>query len=149
MVIYRQILLPTKYKLICGSDKSFADDLVASGYCKCERLLVSRSTEIFPMFLRFVLSFVVLLNFGKNPVASVTDCGDRVFFIFADFCDRNITISETQRVRSRPYRNERTGSLPNSEVNRCRARLVLGRGTAREVLWVLLAFLVCFYAIRS
>ena len=41
----------------------------------------------------------------------------------------------------RPYRNEYTGSLPNSEVNRCRARSVLGWGTAWEVLWVLLAFL--------
>ena len=92
------------------------------------------------MFLRFVLSFVVLLNFGKNPVASVTDCGDRVFFIFADFCDRNITISETQRVRSRPYRNERTGSLPNSEVNRSRALSVGEWGTVSEAIRVLLAF---------
>ena len=40
----------------------------------------------------------------------------------------------------RPYRNEYTGSLPNSEVNRCRARSVLGWGTAWEVLRVLLAF---------
>ena len=44
--------------------------------------------------------------------------------------------------RQRPYRNEYTGSLPNSEVNRCRARSVLGWGTAWEALWVLLAFLL-------
>ena len=43
-------------------------------------------------------------------------------------------------VRQRPYRVECTGSLPNSEVKRRRARLVLGWGTAREDLRVLLAF---------
>ena len=42
--------------------------------------------------------------------------------------------------RQRPYRDEHTGSLPNSEVNRRRARSVLGWGTAWEALWVLLAF---------
>ena len=36
--------------------------------------------------------------------------------------------------------SESTGSLPNSEVKRRRARLVLGWGTAREDLRVLLAF---------
>ena len=40
----------------------------------------------------------------------------------------------------RPYRVECTGSLPTSEVKRRRARLVLGWGTAREVLRVLTAF---------
>jgi hypothetical protein len=44
--------------------------------------------------------------------------------------------------RQRPYRVECTGSLPNSEVKRRRARLVLGWGTAREDLRVLLAFCV-------
>ena len=42
--------------------------------------------------------------------------------------------------RWRPYRVECTGSLPTSEVKRRRARLVLGWGTAREVLRVLTAF---------
>ena len=42
--------------------------------------------------------------------------------------------------RQRPYRDERTGSLSNSEVNRRRARSVLGWGTAWEALRVLLAF---------
>jgi hypothetical protein len=42
--------------------------------------------------------------------------------------------------RQRPYRDECTGSLSNSEVNRRRARSVLGWGTAWEALWVLLAF---------
>ena len=42
--------------------------------------------------------------------------------------------------RRRPYRVECTGSLPTSEVKRRRARLVLGWGTAREVLRVLSAF---------
>ena len=48
----------------------------------------------------------------------------------------------TTITRQRPYRVECTGSLPNSEVKRRRARLVLGWGTAREDLRVLLAF--CF-----
>ena len=43
------------HKLRCCSDKSFADDLVESGYCKCESSLVLRSTEVFPVFLWFVL----------------------------------------------------------------------------------------------
>ena len=47
---------------------------------------------------------------------------------------------EHQGIRWRPYRVECTGSLPNSEVKRHRARLVLGWGTAREDLRVLLAF---------
>ena len=47
-------------------------------------------------------------------------------------------------LRWRPYRVERTGSLPTSEVKRRRARLVLGWGTAREDLRVLLAF--CSFA---
>ena len=50
--------------------------------------------------------------------------------------------------RQRPYRVECTGSLPNSEVKRRRARLVLGWGTAREDLRVLLAFL-CVYLLIS
>ena len=47
--------------------------------------------------------------------------------------------------RQRPYRVECTGSLPNSEVKRRRARLVLGWGTAREDLRVLLALQTLFY----
>ena len=42
-------------KLFGGSVKSLADDLVAPRHCKCERLLVTRSTEIFPTLLRFVI----------------------------------------------------------------------------------------------
>ena len=46
-----------------------------------------------------------------------------------------------QDLRWRPYRVERTGSLPTSEVKRRRARLVLGwGGAAREDLRVLPAF---------
>ena len=46
-------------------------------------------------------------------------------------------------VRWRPYRAEYTGSLPNSEVNRRRARSVLNWGTVREHPWVLPAFCFC------
>ena len=45
--------------------------------------------------------------------------------------------------RWRPYRAEYTGSLPNSEVNRRRARSVLGWGTAWEALRVPLTFSPC------
>ena len=41
--------------------------------------------------------------------------------------------------RQRPYCIEYTRSHPNSEVKRCKARSVLGWGTAWEVLRVLLA----------
>ena len=60
-------------------------------------------------------------------------------------------------LRRRPYRDEYTGSLPNSEVNRRRARSVLDWGTVREHPWVPLAFfaamragcLKTFFAIRN
>ena len=44
-------------------------------------------------------------------------------------------------IRQRPYFVEYTRSHPNSEVKRRKARSVLGWGTAREALRVLLAFL--------
>ena len=47
----------------------------------------------------------------------------------------------------RPYRVECTGSLPNSEVKRRRARSVPGWGTAREALRVLLAFIIILVTI--
>ena len=50
-----------------------------------------------------------------------------------------IWLSEDSRWR--PYRDEYTRSLQNSEVNRRRARIVLRWGTAREVLRVLPALL--------
>ena len=37
-----------------GGVESLVDDVIASGRCKCERLLVIRSAEIYPTFLRFV-----------------------------------------------------------------------------------------------
>ena len=46
--------------------------------------------------------------------------------------------------RQRPYSVEYTRSHPNSEVKRRKARSVLGWGTAREALRVLLAFCFCF-----
>ena len=53
---------------------------------------------------------------------------------------RRRTCQICQKPRWRPYRVECTGSLPNSEVKRRRARLVLGWGTAREDLGMLSAF---------
>ena len=56
-------------------------------------------------------------------------------------------IAQRLTVRQRPYRSEYTGSLQNSEVNHCRARIVLRWGTAREVLRVLLALFI-FWVMR-
>ena len=47
--------------------------------------------------------------------------------------------------RWRPYRVEYTGSLPNSEVNRRRARSVLDWGTVWEHPWVPPAFIFFIY----
>ena len=52
------------------------------------------------------------------------------------------SVRHVTKYRLRPYHDEYTGSLPNSEVNRHRARSVLGWGTAWEDPWVLQAF--CF-----
>jgi hypothetical protein len=46
------------------------------------------------------------------------------------------------RIRRRPYRVERTGSLLTSEVKRPRAQLALGWGTAREDIRVLSAIYI-------
>ena len=53
------------------------------------------------------------------------------------FCRRTFGVG----FRQRPYFVEYTRSHPNSEVKRRKARSVLGWGTAREALRVLLAFL--------
>ena len=47
---------PGNHNSSLGFDKSIVDDFVASSYCKCESILVIRSTEVFAAFLRFVLS---------------------------------------------------------------------------------------------
>ena len=51
--------------------------------------------------------------------------------------------------RQRPYFVEYTRSHPNSEVKRRKARSVLGWGTAREALRVLLAFLIPLQSIKQ
>ena len=50
-------VFPGNHNSNLGSDKSIVDDFVASSYCKCESILVIRSTEVFAAFLRFVLSY--------------------------------------------------------------------------------------------
>ena len=50
------------------------------------------------------------------------------------------SFSQERCCRQRPYFVEHTRSHPNSEVKRRKARSVLGWGTAREALRVLLAF---------
>ena len=62
---------------------------------------------------------------------------------------QNLISSESQskgwkRCCQRPYFVEYTRSHPNSEVKRRKARSVLGWGTAREALRVLLAFFLRF-----
>ena len=51
--------------------------------------------------------------------------------------------------RQRPYFVEHTRSHPNSEVKRRKARSVLGWGTAREALRVLLAFLKFYFLLAN
>ena len=51
-------------------------------------------------------------------------------------------MADKRNLRQRPYCVECTGSLPNSEVKPRKARIVLGWVTAREVLRVLLTFLL-------
>jgi hypothetical protein len=62
-----------------------------------------------------------------------------MFFQHATEHARNNNVQSSGN-RQRPYRDECTGSLSNSEVNRRRAWSVLGWVTAWEALWVLLAF---------
>ena len=148
LVIYRQKLLPTNYKLTRGNDKSFADDLVESGYCKCESSLCA---TIHWDFSRVATICSSLFWNAIGDLSSSWSSVDRLIFLrspgpngtrfFTDNWDSTLPSQSTRfhSVRQRPYRNEYTRSLPNSEVNRRRARIVLRWGTAREVLRVLLA----------
>ena len=84
-------------------------------------------------------------GWGLNPNDARPQCA--ASFVRAALVWRRGTVREQRAVRIalrdlrwRPYRVERTGSLPTSEVKRRRARLVLGWGTAREDLRVLPAF---------
>ena len=149
LVNYRQKLLPTNYKLTRGNDKSFADDLVESGYCKCESSLCATIHWDFSRVATICSS--LFWNVLAAYWIHLGSVGRQIFFAsFLIWVARRRTEQIFTRVasqlllsygiRQRPYRNEYTGSLPNSEVNRCRARSVLGWGTAWEVLWVLLAF---------
>ena len=66
-------------------------------------------------------------------------------FVVSLYCTVVWIAIDTERTscfyaRQRPYCIEQTRSHPNSEVKRYKARIVLGWVTAREVLWVLLAF---------
>ena len=60
----------------------------------------------------------------------------------SDFFEFGCRSNSGSRCRQRPYFVECTRSHPNSEVKRRKARSVLGWGTAREALRVLLAFLI-------
>ena len=103
-------------------------------------------TVVFPSF-SYRLSPAIIRDLCQLHFFLETIIVSNVFrsvFFFASIC-LAIVILSTQicriyNIRQRPYRNEYTGSLPNSEVNRCRARLVLDWGTVWEYPWVLLAF---------
>ena len=57
LVIYRQILMPTNHKLHGGCDKSFADDLVTSRYCKHESSLCATICWDFSLVITICSSF--------------------------------------------------------------------------------------------
>ena len=85
-----------------------------------------------------------------------TGVGDRLgspsgavdFYIFWSLRFPSEPFEEYVRCQ-RPYCIEYTRSHPNSEVKRCKARSVLGWGTAWEVLRVLLAFVKVFMSIKT
>ena len=76
LVIYRQKLMPTNYKLIGECDKSFADDLVASRYCKHESSLCATICWDFSCVPTICSSF----NLIK---ASLPLCGSGAFFFYS------------------------------------------------------------------
>ena len=104
--------------------------------------------------LRFIpcsydLFFPVPMPMIKAPssAASAVELGAFFLFKFFTFFLQSWPASAIDRapavyIRWRPYRSEYTGSLPNSEVNRSRARSVLDWGTVREHLRVLPAFYI-------
>ena len=69
--------IPANHNSNLGLDKSIVDDFVASSYCKCESIPVIRSTEVFAVFLRFVLPYFkfdvwkVLESFFSSAFVSV------------------------------------------------------------------------------
>ena len=76
----------------------------------------------------------------EDPVASVSNqavCFSRPLGHLSMFAQYSVVNNVSRR---RPYRIECTGSLLTSEVKQCRARSVLGWGTAWEDLRVLSAF---------
>ena len=66
LVNYRQKLLPTNYKLMRGNDKSFADDLVESGYCKCESSLCATIHWDFSRVATICSSLFWIVNGGLS-----------------------------------------------------------------------------------
>ena len=66
-------------------------------------------------------------------------------FIIIFYFRRWLRWLQRSLICQRPYCDENTGSLPNSEVKHRKARIVLGWVTAREVLRVLLAFSITYF----
>ena len=83
------------------------------------------------------LSLMICVVLLVSPISSLPPWGVRKEQ-FHRFCSK--CLRERSILRRRPYRIECTGSLLTSEVKQCRARSVLGWGTAWEDLRVLSAF---------
>ena len=75
LVTYRQKLLPTNYKLIDDCDKSFADDLVASRYCKHESSLCAT------ICWDFSCVPTICSSFSSNLKAGISFWRSRLFFV--------------------------------------------------------------------
>ena len=98
LVIYRQKLMPTNHKLTGGFDKSFADDLVASRYCKHESSLCATICWDFSCVPTICSSSI--LNFNSATPRTVhfwqsDGSGGRAYF-FVGFLSGSEALSRTR-----------------------------------------------------
>ena len=87
-------IFPTQHKLSFAGDKSFADDLVASGYCKCESNLC---VTIHWDFCRVPSICSSLIQLFTYPTSDVAEC---VHFQFRWIGVFNSVKFRCRRVRS-------------------------------------------------
>ena len=93
----RQRLLPTPFKVLGGSDKSFVDDLVASGYCKHEsNLCVARcwGLSLVSMICSSLFSESRWVSSGILRITALPCCCLVIFFfskLFSFFFEKKIS----------------------------------------------------------
>ena len=97
-------ITPTNHKLNHACDKSFADDLVESGYCKCESSLCATIHWGFCRVFRFVLPwlwYIIIwvwlisnhaLNLGRNLIDHNFQIGFLICEMSDDLVPRNFRL---------------------------------------------------------